>query len=103
MPVVALAVLGYVGWQWMKTHPQTAAAAATSPASTAPASAAPMIPVPKPPAPQTMIDPRSGAANSYGMSLWADQHQGNGWGYLQIARADQITWNSQALHNLGLI
>lgn len=43
-------------------------------------------------------DPTSSDADYRGRALWAMQHNGDPTGYDQISRADQITWNSVAIH-----
>jgi len=44
------------------------------------------------------LDAPSPDANFYGAILWASQHRGVALGYYMIPRADQVTWNSVAIH-----
>ena len=44
------------------------------------------------------IAPPSRDADFYGATLWASEHQGDATGFYQVSRADQVTWNSVAIH-----
>lgn len=43
-------------------------------------------------------DPTVGDADQFGRALWATQHGGDPSGFGSISRADQVTWNSVAIH-----